>query len=84
LNKLIQQANEWLRSEQERLQSAVCNDPKIYQLATTEADATKKLIRVVADVISSLTIFVPVGTVAEIILRDGIPTYCKDIWEASS
>ena len=84
LKKLIQEANNWLKAERQKLQAAICNDPRIQQIATSEAGATEKLTRVVADVVSSITIFVPAGTVAEILVRDGIPTYCKDIWEVSS
>ena len=84
LKRLVQEANEWLEAERKKLQAAICNDPKIHQIATTEAGTAEKLIRVVADVISSLTIFVPAGTVAEILVRDGIPNYCKEIWEGSS
>lgn len=80
LKKLIEEANTWLAAENAKLRDLICRNAEIRALATSEQSTTEKLVRTVADVISGVLILVPVGTVAEILVRDGIPKYCKVIW----
>lgn len=84
LAKLIQEANTWFAEEHEKLRTAICNDPKVRAVAMSEPGATEKLIRVVADAVSAVLIYVPAGTVAEILVRDGIPKYCETIWRVDT
>lgn len=80
LKKLIEEANAWLAAENEKLRDIICRNEQIRAVATSEQSTTEKLVRTVADVISGVLILVPIGTVAEILVRDGIPKYCKVIW----
>lgn len=84
LAKLIAEARTWLAGEQYKLRAAICNDPRIRAIATSEPGARAKLIRVVADAISAVLVYVPAGTLAEILVRDGIPKYCEAIWQAGA
>lgn len=80
LKKLIEEGQAWLEAENKRIRHAVCRNEKIRHIATTEPGATVKLMRVIADVVGGLAAYIPVGTVAEIIMRDGVPKYCELIW----
>jgi len=84
IKKLITEANTWLASKNDELKFAICSNDKVRQIAESEAGATEKLVRVVADVASATTILMPAGTVAEILVRDGIPKYCQTIWNPPS
>ena len=84
MKKLVSEANTWLANKNGALKSAICSSDKVRQIAESEAGATEKLVRVVADVASAITILVPAGTVAEILVRDGIPKYCQTIWNPPS
>ena len=81
LAKLVAEARDWLGAEQEKLRTAICNSRIIREISTSEPGARAKLVRVVADVITSVCVYVPAGTVAEILVRDGIPKYCEVIWQ---
>ncbi len=80
LKKIKEEAHLWLLAENDRIKQAVCGSKKIREISTSEPGATEKLLRVVADVIGGLAAYVPAGTVAEIMVRDGIPKYCRTIW----
>lgn len=80
LKKRIEEAKTWLEAENECIHQAVCQNEKIRNLAMTEPGATLKLMRVIADVMGGLATYIPAGTVAEIIMRDGLPKYCEPIW----
>ena len=80
IKKLIEEAKAWLAAENEKVRQAVCRNEKIRTIATTEPGATVKLMRTVADVVGGVVVYLPAGTVTEIIMRDGIPKYCEHIW----
>jgi len=80
VKKLVTEANAWIESKHEALQVAICMNTQVRDIVESEAGTTEKLVRVVADVLSTLAIMVPAGTVAEILVRDGIPKYCQAMW----
>jgi len=84
LARLIREGRDWLAAEHDKLRLAICNDPRVRTAATSEPGGTEKLVRAVADAISAVVIYVPAGTLAEILVRDGIPKYCEAIWRADA
>ncbi len=80
IQKLIAEANAWITEKNGELQDAICSSERVRAVAGSSAGAREKLVRVVADVVTAIVVFVPVGTVAEILVRDGIPEYCKSRW----
>lgn len=81
IKKLIQIARDLLNKENERIRQAVCTNEVIREIVTNEPSSKEKVIRVLADVIGALITYIPAGTVGEIIMRDGLPNYCKVIWK---
>lgn len=84
VKKIVDEARAWIVAKNGDLQAAVCADPRVRSAALSEQDARAKLVRVIADVVTALAFYVPAGTIAEILVRDGIPEYCKPIWNRSS
>lgn len=84
VKKLIDEANAWIAAKNEELLNAICTNEQVRNIVESDAGATEKLVRVVADVVSALIIMVPAGTVAEILVRDGIPEYCDAIWKSKT
>lgn len=84
IKKLIAEAKGWLDAENERIQKAVCSSDKIRAAALSEPGSTEKLLRLVADAVGSVAVYIPAGSLAEFLVRDGIPKYCKTIWATKS
>ena len=84
LKKIKDEATAWIAAKNAELQSAICSDERVKKAALSEPGARETLVKVVADVVTALAFFVPAGTVAEILVRDGLSEYCKALWTPSN
>lgn len=84
LRQLAKRARDWLDENNEEIRQAVCRDPKVRAVAEADTSTREQMLKVVADVLGSLAIFVPVGTVAEILVRRGLPAYCETVWQSNT
>lgn len=81
LSALAENGKKWILNERAKLQEAICRNNKIQEMLKDKASLRAKLIRTIADVVCAIYTYVPCATIAELVVRDGLPQFCCDIWE---
>lgn len=82
--QLTRIAKDWLEYRNEQIRLAVCRDQNLRTLAQSEGSTREQIFKIVADVLGGLAFYVPIGTVAEILVRRGLPSYCDTIWKSGT
>jgi len=78
---LIEIAKQWIESKNKEISEVICKNEQLKELVNSEPSFREKVITLIADGLTSYFIFVPCGSVAELIYRSGIKDYCENIWK---
>lgn len=76
-------ALEWMRNERNKLIELLCSNEKLYSISQVSDGAKEKMIRMMVDILSAYYTLLPCGTIAEILLRDGLSDLCHDKWKSN-
>ena len=80
VKKLIEIARQWLSDERVRLEKTVCRNKCIRDTVEADFSARQKLIQVLIDSLSAAYTKLPLATIAELLVRDGVKRFCRTIW----
>lgn len=80
LRERIEAARKWYEIEDARLRDRICGHAELRELAEKGPEFRVRMGGVIVDAISALYTNLPLWTIAEMVLRQGIDNFCKSRW----
>lgn len=78
-NRLVELSNNWINEQRKNLASYICSDQEVRSLSGSPSTERRiMLASAIADLISSILVGISPITVAVLIVKEGIETFCKD------
>jgi hypothetical protein len=82
LGDLIARAQQWLADQHQTIATIICQDTSLRELVESKPSAREKIVLIIGNVLAAHFVGIPIATLAEILFRSGVSSYCASTWHS--